>query len=245
MGDDRASRIGWGVLLAGDAFDLEDWQDALKPPFEPWVMKTEVGLVLRSSQLDGEATASAAYERAKALMDEVNGALRANRRTGIVRLENVVEILSDGALRPHQFVQLRATDARDRARMVVVVGGPEKPAPPPEPSEPQRWLRFAAEDDLLADALTHFARGDDWFDVFKALECLEKRFGGEEKFLTLGWAAKGKIKLLKQTANSARHARKKFDPPAHPMERTQARDLLAQLIARAFHEQPATAQPSL
>jgi hypothetical protein len=33
-------------------------------------------------------------------------------------------------------------------------------------------LRIAAEHDLLADALTYFARGDEWFDAYKALECL-------------------------------------------------------------------------
>jgi hypothetical protein len=143
-------------------------------------------------------------------MGEVNGAMRANRRTGIVRLEAIAEVFSDGACRRHLFAQLRVTDARDRASMVFVVGGPEKPAPPPEPSKPQRWLSISAEDDLLADALTYFARGDDWFDVYKALECLEMRFGGEEEFRSLGWADKGKIKLLKRTANSGRHAGRIF-----------------------------------
>jgi hypothetical protein len=68
-----------------------------------------------------------------------------------------------------------------------------------------------------SDASVHFARGDDWFDIYKALECLEMRFGGEEEFRSRGWADKGKIKLLKRTANSGRRARKKFDPPPHPM----------------------------
>ena len=104
-------------------------------------------------------------------------------------------------------------------------------------------MSIAAEDDHLADALTYFARGDDWFDVYKALECLEMRFGGEEEFRSLGWADKGKIKLLKRTANSGRHARKKFDPPPHPMERTEARDMLAKLMACAFLEASATQPP--
>jgi hypothetical protein len=49
-----------------------------------------------------------------------------------------------------------------------------------------------------------------------------------------------KIELLKRTANSNRHARLKFDPPPNPMERTEARSLLAKPIARAFDEAPAT-----
>jgi hypothetical protein len=123
--------------------------------------------------------------------------------------------------------------------MVVVVGGTE-PAPP-EPSNPQRWLSIAAEDDLLADALTYFGRGDDWFDIYKALECLIGRFGGgeESKFLALGWASATKIKLLKRTADVWRHSRRgrpKIVPPSDPMEQTEARDLLGKLMARAFDE---------
>jgi hypothetical protein len=32
-GRDTASRIGWGAVLGGEAFDLEDWQKALKQTF--------------------------------------------------------------------------------------------------------------------------------------------------------------------------------------------------------------------
>jgi hypothetical protein len=93
----------------------------------------------------------------------------------------------------------------------------------------------------LADALTYFARGNDWFDVYKALECLKMRFGGArkgqaERFRRLGWADPDEIELLRWTANSGRHARKKFDPPDPPMEWRKARDLLAKLMARAFDE---------
>ena len=140
----------------------------------------------------------------------------------------------------HVFMEPRGGELRLKGRAVGVVLGSDgkpKPAPPPEPSNPQRWLSIAAEDDLLADALTYFARGDDWFDIFKALECLFLRFGGGEKeFLDLDWADAGEITRLKRTANFERHARRKFVPPPRPMGRTEARDLLAKLMARAFHE---------
>jgi hypothetical protein len=239
MGDGIASRIGWGVVLGGEAFDLEDWQEALKQPFDPWVMETEDGLILRSSLLDPATTSSEAYERAKALMEQVNGALDVSRRARVVRLEGIAEILSDG-IRRRVFAQVRSEELRCKDRLTAVVLGPDgkpKPSPPPEPSNPQRWLSIAAEDDLLADALTYLARGHDWFDIYKALECLILRFGGGEKeFLDLGWADAGEIKRLKRTANSERHARRKPDPPPSPMEPTEARDLLAKLMARAFHE---------
>ena len=75
MGDDTASRVGWGVVLGGHAFDLAYWKEALKRPFDPWIMETEGRLVLRSTVLDPAATSSEAYELAKGLMEHVNGAL--------------------------------------------------------------------------------------------------------------------------------------------------------------------------
>lgn len=252
MADNTASRIGWGVVLGDEALDLDDWREALKQPFDPWVMETEDGPILRSSLLNPATTASEAYELATALMRQVNGALRLSHGARLVRLENIAEILSDGTRRRQAFEHCsEGARVRDRlTREVFGADGKPKPQPPPEPSNPQRWLSIAAEDVLLADALTYCARGDDWFDVYRALECLELRFGGErkgqvERFRRLGWADPDKIELLKQTANSGRHARKKFDPPSHPMERTEARDLLAKLIARAFHEALATPPPSL
>ena len=254
MGDDAASRSGWGVVLEGHVFDLDYWREAFKQPFDPldpWVMETKFGPILRSSQLDGEATASAACERAKALMDEANGAIRASYGAGVVQRGDIVEILSDGTFRRRVFAQIEEV-LRVKPRSAVVRLDPDGtpyPEPPLERSEPQRWLSIAAEDSarsgdetaLLADALTYFARCDDWFDVYKALECLIGRFGeGKEgKFLALGWANSTKIKLLKQTANVERHSRRGRPgvvPPPHPMERTEARELLAQLMARAFHE---------
>ena len=82
MGDQWGTRhreLGGEVVLAGHSFDLEYWREALKQrfdPLDPWVTETKFGPILRSSLLDSEATPSAAYERAKALMGEVNGAIR-------------------------------------------------------------------------------------------------------------------------------------------------------------------------
>jgi hypothetical protein len=256
MGDDAASRIGWGVVLTGHAFDLEDWQEAFKQrfdPLDPWVTETKFGPILRSSQLDREATPIAACERAKALMDEVNGAIRASYGAGIVRLKDIVEILSDGTVRRQLSEQL-IDGLRLKAHAVAVVLGPDgrpEPPKPPERSEPKRWLSIAAEDALLADALIYFARCDDWFDVYKALECLIQRFAGGEKdgqverFRRLGGANADEITRLRKTANSKRHARGSLDPPARPMEQTESRNLLATLMARAFREAPTTPQPAL
>ena len=61
MGDDTASRSGWGVVLAGDPGRPRGLGGAFKQPFDPlgpWVMETKFGPILRTSRLDGEVTAS-------------------------------------------------------------------------------------------------------------------------------------------------------------------------------------------
>ena len=232
-----ATRVGWGAKLSGHEFDLADWKEALKQPFDPRVMQTGNGTILRSSQLDSATTSSDACERAKI-----------HHNAGIVRVETIEEIMSDG--RRNVFVQVVGTaKARSRVGAVGVAIGPgDKPAPPPppEPSNAQRWLSIAADDELLADTLTFFGRSDNWFDVYKALECLIGRFGigrigggKEDEFLARGWAPKTKIGLLKRTADFWRNSprgRPKVVPPPNPMELTEARDRLAKLMARAFQE---------
>jgi hypothetical protein len=229
---------GWGILLGGEPFDLEDWQEALQQPFDPWVVKTDEGLVLRSPDLDSATTSSEARDLGMALLAQANGAFSASHKSGMVRLEAVVQFLPDGSRQRYVIAALRITDARDRVRATIVATGPDGkplPSPPPEPSQLQAWLSTAAKDDLLGDALMYFGRGESWFDIYKALECIEEKAGGEARLLSIGWAAAGEIKRLKRTANCfARHRRGKFDPPEQPMEMTGARELLGRLIARAF-----------
>ena len=130
---------------------------------------------------------------------------------------------------------------RDGSREPVGHGGHRAsnplPPPPPEPSRPQQWLEIAASDRLLADALTYFGHGKNWFDTYKAFESIEYKYGGPKKFLKLHWVDEDEIELLKWTANYyARHARRESKPPPAPMGLPKARELVARLIARAFAE---------
>jgi hypothetical protein len=146
--------------------------------------------------------------------------------------------------------------------VTLTVSGPDgEPVAPshPQPSEVQLWAAIAQEDLLLHDALVYFGRISqrpagpvtevpDWFDIYKALECLEKRFGGNETAFRnfasdRNWASRSELDLLKRTANWARHARRKFDPPPNPMGFKEARELLGHLLRRALEEaaqQPGT-----
>ena len=128
----------------------------------------------------------------------------------------------------------------DIARFHATVTGPDGkpvPPPPPQPSEVQRWAKIADANDLLDDALMYFAKGADWFDIYKALECLFQNAGGEPAFLKLNWEPKKEVERLRYTANWDRHARRRNAlHEIQPMSLNDARTLLGKLLRRALHE---------
>jgi hypothetical protein len=150
--------------------------------------------------------------------------------------------MPDGRLHETIFVEMAAAfEIRDRLHATAIEAerdGTPVPPPPPQPSEVQRWMEIAYGDPFLEDAFIYFGKAVDWFDIYKALECLILRFGGgsESAFLELAWTPKADVKLLKQTANWARHARRKFDLPEKPMPIREARKLMAKLLRRALNE---------
>ena len=127
----------------------------------------------------------------------------------------------------------------------LALGQDEKPLPPPpaQPSEVQNWSATAQSDGLIEDALIYYGRATDWFDIYKALECLILKFGGgrsdgerEKTFKQLGWAPKKEIERLQRTANWLRHAQRKYERPSSPMLIQEARSLLGALLRRALTE---------
>jgi hypothetical protein len=146
--------------------------------------------------------------------------------------------MSDGKAHETVFaeaghIELRGGKVRATA---VVIGQNGKPVPPSpaQPSEVQRWAMAAENDEWLDDALVYFGRATNWFDIYKTLECLIGHFRSESEFLKLNWAPADDIKLLKRTANWARHAKRNVDRPTKPMALQEAQTLLAHLLRRAL-----------
>jgi hypothetical protein len=230
------SKPGWGAALLGEPTDLEDWAYTLNEPFDPWVEIHGAKTVLRSASFDELASASEVRDRATALIERLNGAVALSQQARQLRLGGVIQFAPDGGMHETLFAE-GTLKGRGKLRANAIVISPDgKPAPPPQPSEVQKWTTLAESDDLLDDALIYFGRAIDWFDIYKALECLIRRFGGESAFLALGWASETEINRLKRTANWARHARRKFSPPPEPTSLKDARALLGLLLRRALKE---------
>jgi len=235
------TRVAWGALLQGASEDIADWTEVLKPGFDPWIETHGADTVLRSPVLDGLETASEVHDMAGALIDVLKGAVALSQRAGSLKCAGVAELSSDGKLHKHGFASTHIEFGRFRMHAVGVVLGPDgKPLPPPpaQPSEVQNWSATAQSHVLIEDALIYYGRATNWFDIYKALECLILKFGrGREKiFKELGWAPKNEICRLERTANWHRHAQRKYRRPPSPMPIQEARSLLGALLRRALTE---------
>jgi hypothetical protein len=225
-------KVVWGIGLCGQTFDLEYWRDTLKDPFEPSVTQQDNTFILRSSEFDSCDTAPAALEKAKPLIEILNGAMRAATGSHPLRYYGVYELRGGTWHRSaHKFPPAPVTNVR-----VKINGDPAVPPAPPAPSDPQDWIALSDKSDLLADALVYIGRGE-WFDIYKAIECLMAFAGGESELKSKGWAKPEEITLMKWTANSLhRHRLGGFKPPPNPMTLEEATKLLGTLIKSAFEE---------
>lgn len=229
-------KAGWGAVLRGDPTDLEDWRHVLGNEFDP---RTEVhgeDTILRSANLDLLSTADEVRAKALDMIDYLNGALALWEGTRPIAFGGSARFAEDGSIHRTVFAQVTAI-ARTKMRATAeVIGKDGKPKLAiPRESEVQLWADIAEDDDLLQEALMYVGKESTWFNIYKAIECLELRFGGgETEFLKLGWASQSQIKLMKRSANTLRHAKQKFEPPEKPMALVDATSLIRALLRKSL-----------
>lgn len=178
------------------------------------------------------------------MISGLNGAVALSQGARRLDLGGVIEFTANGGLNCTMFAEMAAFEFRIKARAVgVAIGSDGQPIPTiPQPSEVQTWTEIATNVPLLEDALIHFGRADDWFDIYKCLECLFTLYGGEAEFYKLKWAPRSRINLMKQSADLLRHAiraRPTQVRPPHPMKIKEAQDLLKSLLRRALEDKRA------
>jgi hypothetical protein len=229
------SKPGWGAAVKGEPSDIAHWEAALKEPFDPWVESHDNKTLLRSAALDQLQSATEARDQAVALIDRLNGAMALYRDAEPLRFNGITQFTPDG--KRHQTIFPEGVEATAKVgTLTVALTGPGgQPIPSPStPSDVQVWAGLAEADDYLDDALIYFGTATEWFDIYKTLETLMLSAGGERAFLALNWAPENEIKRLKQTANSARHAKCRYQPVPNPMELAEAGRLIGQLLRRAL-----------
>lgn len=233
MPDDQ---LRWGLQITGRDTDLQGMRRAFKSDFDPYVEDTAKGLVLWSKQLQCCTTPQEAWEDAASLLRVVNSIMLQTRHSQPVNADALVERGRDGELRRTVFAAPVSISVAAQVGIgqvqVFAADGSLVPPPPPEPSMQQKWLHLAVEDENLFDLLNYSLQRNSWFEVYKAIEVLERLAGGHGE-LVAKWG--NDIKILKRNANYFhRHARGKYEPPAVVMTLHVANQLLSKLIEDTF-----------
>ncbi|OGD15304.1 hypothetical protein A2V47_08645 [Candidatus Atribacteria bacterium RBG_19FT_COMBO_35_14] len=226
----------WLVRLKGERFDLEDFPKLLCSP-EVRVVEENGSFYLESSEFNSLTLAEEVRERGRALIKLINGVSKFNRNNFLNISEDGVTRLEDDGKR-HSYVFLKGT-AKIRTKVsaqltVIAADGSEKVST--QPSALESLLEVAQKYNVVADALS-FYREDTWSSLYKAYEIIRDNVG--DKIIKNGWSVKSDISRFTQTAqsraalgDSARHASKKYKPPAQPTTLLEARALIKAILSR-------------
>lgn len=222
---------GWALELRGHPFDLEDLEESLQPPFDPWVEKYREGgerfLLLRSNAWKTLASMDEMMADAARLIDHINGMLLLGQSDAEPISHGITFRFSEDGIRMPVATIIRVTAAtltykggRLRARASV---GTAHIAKEPTSSIMQLRLQAADREQVISDLLTFIKRADNWSDLYKGMESVERLAGGEAavQALSSDW------KRVRRTANRHRHApSSKYTLPNNPPTIAEARMIL-------------------
>lgn len=239
--DDMSSRQ-WGGVLAGHPFDLQDWTEALPSPHEPWVERWDIGgvqrVLLRSTGFQRLEDSTAVWEATKLLTNRLNGAFATHRRAEPLTVEGVAERRPDGTIGQHVIMAVGAAHARARAGSLS--------APQVGPTEVQRWLQMADQNELVEDLLIHQSAPANWYDLYKSYEVIRRLCGGQRKLLKRSWSPPADtLSNFTHTVNSYRHSRahsSREELPKDPMPFDEAKEMIRTMADKLLQELPQ--QPS-
>lgn len=232
MGSSK-QRAFWAVPLQGAPNDLDKWQQVLREPFDPVVQQISQveGFVLRCAEFSTMPSQFEVAERARIIIHNLNGAMRATSGTGRVNFNGTVaEVMMDGTVRLSAFAEGKAFLATVSHTAEVKTGGTPSP---PEPALAQKWVQLAATNDIVADMLRNFGNVPSWQDLYKTWDNI-RALCNTADLLKRPWAPdEDSIKNFTHTANYYRHgfphaARKK--PPLEPMLLEVAHELVRRMV---------------
>lgn len=233
---------GWALELRGQKIDLDDLRESLRPPFDPWVEEYIEGgerlLLLRSDAWKELASTGEMMAEAARLIDHINGVLLIEHPDAKPISNGITLRFREDGSRVPVLIAASANITLEgcRVRGRAVVGSIEPPLEP-TPSIMQVRLRAADQQPVVSDLLTFINRADNWFDLFKAMESVERLIGGEvaAQQISSDW------KRVRRTANRHRHAPSpKHTLPTNPPSIPEARDLLIAVARHVIDRQEAS-----
>lgn len=220
----------WRVELQGEAFDLEELPHFFTAPELRVVETGDRIFALESVTLDGIDSAEEADREARRLLPRINGAARLRmRRYHNVTAGPLVELEEDGTVRRHVMVHAASAELRMKSGTVTLVVDGAEPEPPVSGSEESdRWLAAADSERDVADVLAIWSENPrDWKDLYDVLEII---LGSGANIVGNRWASRNALSRFTNTAQNARHARRRGHPPKNPMPLPEADAFIREIL---------------
>ena len=230
----------WALVLTGHSHDLEDWLESFPEHHWPQAVMFHDEILFFSDEMDNARDAHQSYEIGQVLLLRTNGLMRLLRNSEPLELRGVAEIDSDGRIKRHFFARIEAGRLRARGHAIGVALGRDGEIIPPVLTETieQEKIRLVAKEKLLADALTHISHSNNWFELYKAFECVRSFAGGHRSLVEKGWTSSTECSRFTNTADAIyRHRVDGKTPPAKPMNLEEAKTYVCGLLRRAMRLQ--------
>ena len=197
------------VRIIGHDFDLSDWQDNLKAPFDPSVEVVQLpgengnlidAYLLTSLQFSSCSVHGEVRELAIPLVRQLNGLMAAFCGSSEVQFSEVIRRQPDGTLQRNYTLIVQPGRYRMRGSAVqLTVSGQIQ-----QPTRSAAQNAMANIGNNLATALEHFNRADNWHDLYKAFEAIEDHVGGRDAMANFG-VTRSEINNFAASAQLIRH----------------------------------------
>lgn len=222
----------WRAVLGGDATDLR-----LVAPFvddaHVRIVDTNGAHFLLSQRFDELTYPSDVYAAACTLVQLITGAAN-------VRLGKRIEVTVSGVVppggdtdQPHQFVVVPTITSRAQVFPPTLLAAGQPPARPPS-----LGLEFAQPSGPVELVFRLLSEPPTWTSLANVVDAIEEDVGGDAALRGRPWAWRSELRRFKGTANSieasgmtARHAKRRFRPPKHPMSLAEAEEFVRRLTS--------------
>lgn len=226
--------------VQGQQFDLEGLREIL-PDGDPSIIQDGSNFYLTSAEWNQSDNAREIHVRAEEFIELLEDVAYIHfRHTVPLTIGGVVRVDENG-LKHHVIIAahgtLNATLQAVRLRATGTVGGPEKQAGEVRHEHPVvKLLSAAKRNSNVKDALKFYRKGD-WISLYKAYELVSDEVCGKREIISRKWISATSLDRFSQMAQSraglgddARHASKKYKPPAKSISLTEAKNIIGTLL---------------
>jgi hypothetical protein len=229
----------WLIRLKGERFDLEELLKEFRSP-KVKIKEENGSFYLESNEFNKMDSANEVLKKGKAIIRQINIVSKFNNNNNYLDVtEDVItQVKDDGTKHNYVFLggSVRLRTKFNAQLKVTNSHGPNKTTN--QASSSESILKLVEKNDIVAKALS-FYNENTCFGLYKSYEIIADDIGDEYLIIKNGWSTKKDLKRFIRSINhpdilgdSARHAINKFEPPKKPMEFSEAKKYIKNILKK-------------